>query len=190
METFIASPADMWSVWKLTYDVYLEEGYCQPNDSGILQHYPHLDNIPETTVFCTKDDDGILQGTNSLTKDGPRGLHTEICFPEETAAVRYECYQNNLILGASWRIVTSPNNRGKCRVLMDLLSTSYAFLIQESAINVCLFTFNPKHVDTYKKLFDIKVIAGPKEDVSVVGAPAVLMLGEVWRQTVRWDRKK
>ena len=116
METFIASPADMWSVWKLTYDVYLEEGYCQPNDSGILQHYPHLDNIPETTVFCTKDDDGILQGTNSLTKDGPRGLHTEICFPEETAAVRYECYQNNLILGASWRIVTSPNNRGKTRV--------------------------------------------------------------------------
>ena len=98
------SREDFEAVWRLTHDMYVAEGYAEPQPDGLLRHYPHLDAIPETVVFLAEDEDGTLLGSNSYTLDGPAGLHVDDDFRDVVDAVRAECRATGKRLGAN----TSP----------------------------------------------------------------------------------
>ena len=59
------TPGQLWAVQRLTYRAYLAVELCQKNPNQRLEHYPHLDNIAETTVV-TAMAGGRLVGTVSI----------------------------------------------------------------------------------------------------------------------------
>jgi predicted GNAT family N-acyltransferase len=184
MEVRIATQADMSNVYKLTYQSYLKEHYCQENNKQELIHYPHLDNIEETTVIIV-DEDGKIIGTNTVTLDGPNKLHTDEDFSEETERVRQECLEKNKKLGCSWRIVTSSDNRNNKAVICLLFNKTVEIMV-DKAMDICLFIFNPKHLSFYHKIFGLELVTS--NVCKSVSAPGVLMIGEVNTIRKNWAK--
>ena len=110
----VSTAEEMDEVYKLTHDQYVKEGYIAPQPDGRLRHYPHLDGIPETTVLIAVDE-GRVVGTNTLTLDGPAGLHVESDSAFKTIASFYRiaAAASGTKLACSWRIVTHPEARNQ-----------------------------------------------------------------------------
>lgn len=164
--------AERREVYALTYRVYLSEGYCEPNDACELRHYAHLDRMPETTIFLARRG-GRLVGTNSLTLDGPAGLHVDGDFPEQMEEVRRECGQHQWTLAATWRIVTDPQYRNQITLLWELLGRTFCEAV-EQGVDVLVASFHPKHERFYRRMVGARII-GEAECEAVAGKPAVLM---------------
>ena len=146
-----ATEKEIKDVWRLTYDVYLKEGYCGFRRDGILRHYD-LDLIPETTVLVTYQD-SILQGTNSLTADGPRGLHVDYAFKPVVDEIREECYASQRKLAAAWRILTRPTNRQSLLIVLSLIDATIKKAIDVGVLTA-LFTFNPGFISISSPIFN------------------------------------
>ena len=184
MFTRKAQPDDMETVWRCTYDVYREQGYCDHDESGLLVHYPHLDGIDETTVYVVEDD-GEIVGTNSLTLDGQAGLHVDADFPVETGVIRKWCRHMDWKLGASWRIVTRPDYHRSIAAVSALFQETIRGIL-EHKLDVVLFAFNPKHARAYQRLLGLTVLANGWCDT--VSAPSVLMGGQTAMCEPKWRR--
>jgi hypothetical protein len=103
--------------------------------------------------------------------------------------VREECHAASLKLAAAWRIATRPQCHESTKVIKALLNKAFDFGVKE-AVQVCLFTFNPKHQRIYERLFGLRLLAGPRADGSVEGAPAILMRGDVSTMQASWAAHK
>lgn len=162
-------------VYRLTYKEYVAEGYVKPNGNEQLRHYAELDGIEETTVFGAYLD-GKLVGTNSLTVDGPMGLHVDHDFSDTVGRIRRWCRSRDLNLGASWRIVTDSSVRENFRILIELVRATVRKGC-ELGLHVTLYSFNPCHERAYRRFLGLETIA---RDVcrAAGGAPAVLMFGD------------
>jgi hypothetical protein len=128
-------------------------GYCDPRPDGKLIHYPHLDGIPETTVLVALLD-GQVVGTNSLTLDGPRGLHVDHDFKPACDAIRGEGRR----LAASWRIGTRNRVRQDARVVFGLIQATLRLGLQYG-MQTCVFTFQTRHERIYQKLLNLRTVA-------------------------------
>ncbi len=168
---------ELEAVWRLTYDAYVEYGYCAHQHDGMLRHYPHLDLIDETSVF-TAHIDGKLVGTLSVTIDGPQGLHIEDAYADIADTLREEAIITGKKLGASWRLATIPNVRSQGDVVKSLFE-SIAEEQLTLGIDILLATFNPKHERFYQRVLGFRKIADTRLDESVKGAPAVLLRGDI-----------
>ncbi len=179
---------DLEKVWRLTHDVFVAEGYAEPQAGQALRHYPHLDFIPETRVFMVEQFDGTLLGTNSYTVDGPAGLNVDADFVDVADAVRQECRSSTRRLGAAWRLATQPGCRDGLAVLMQLVSATLD--AGRHVADVVLYEFNPKHESFYSRMLGLRTIAGPREARRANGAPSILMRGEMPEMVARWERVK
>lgn len=165
----LADDCELDDVYRLTYDVYRCAGYCPPAYGMRLLHYSHLDRIPQTVVFGAFAEGGLV-GTNTLTRDGPRGLHVDHDFRAEADAVRRE----GRLLGASWRIVTRPEVRSARQIVLELIrATAHAMI--RGGIETLLFTFHPKHERIYQRLLSMTTLARRDAIGALANAPAVLM---------------
>jgi hypothetical protein len=176
---------DLEAVWRLTYERYINEGYCEPQADGMLRHYRSIDLIPETVVLGAFDGNELV-GTNSLTCDGPAGLHVDIAFPAEVKAIRDECLLTGILLGASWRIVTKKESAGQGDLVRGLINMSVD--IGSTIADVTMYSFNPKHENCYRKMLGLETIARRDNDPSVNGAEAILMRGDMDVMLRTWNR--
>ncbi|MCW8131588.1 MAG: hypothetical protein KIS92_14670 [Planctomycetota bacterium] len=175
------SEADMDAVYRITHDAYVVKGYCTPQPDGRLVHYPHLDGIPETTVYVAELD-GEIVGTNAVTLDGPNGLHVDHDFKDECDAIRAEGRR----LAASWRIATRENLRSDTRVVMALIQETIRFWVMND-LDTCVCTFNPRHERIYKRLLNMVTVATRFESVAgLSNAPAVFMRLDLANIPDRW----
>ncbi len=181
------SKEDFESVWRLTHDAYVKQGYCSPQPEGLLKHYLHLDTIPETSVFMAFDENDRLVGTNSLTLDNPAGLHVDDDFKDRADQVRVECLRTRKKMGASWRIATDETVHNQISIMLGLISATIDQGMRQ-CLDVLLFTFNPKHVCFYERMLGLKVIAEPRFGKAVKSAPAVLMRGDRTDVLNAWER--
>jgi hypothetical protein len=175
----------MEQVYRLTHDMYVKEGYAKAQPDGLLRHYPHLDNIPETHVFVVEEN-GQVVGTKSLTFDGPAKMHVDEDFPEEVEEFRRLSKATNKNLAASWRLVTHPKARNSLRIVVELINIT----MEEGSKNhmhLVLFTFNPKHEKFYEKILGLKTVA-TSENCDAVSAPGVLMKGDARYMVNKWQR--
>ena len=181
---------DYKAVWRLTYEEYTKCGYTDQSkvQDSCLQHYPHLDQIPETSVILVEEC-GKLLGTISVTEDGRFGLHTDEAFSEQTERIRDECAERGESLGASWRIVTSSAARQQLSVVKRLISSAIVNM-RERGLDVLLFTFHPKHERFYQKVLGLRTLAKVSAVGSVCENPAVLMIGQVVGIATRWEGAK
>jgi len=174
----VAQPCDMDDVYRITYDAYLDMNYCEYQSEARLIHYPHLDNIPETTVLVAIED-GKIAGTNSLTLDGEHGLPVDSDYKEECDKIRSEGRN----LASSWRIVTVDHDR---RVVMGLIAKTVEIALQ-LGVETCLFTLNPHHERVYKRLLNMETIANHSGSVhGLKNAPSVLMRLDKEACPLRW----
>ncbi len=178
------TPEALEPVWRLTHDAYVREGYATPQPDGLLRHFPKLDMIPETRVIGAFEGEELI-GTNSLTADGSLGLHVDETFPDLLREIRSECCILGLRLGASWRIATAERYRGNRHLVLGLIDKSVDVAV-EMGLDVVLFSFNPRHTRIYARLLDLETLCSPRPETAVVGAPAVLMRGDMDRILRRW----
>jgi hypothetical protein len=164
-------------VYRMCYQTYVEEGYCFYNPAGTYCHYPHLDTIPETSILLLINEKDEIMGTNSLTLDSPARLHVDEDFPEETEKVRQECKKEGKLLAASWRILVTDGLRLRLKGVKALIKATIE-LAFEKGVEVCLFSFNPKHENFYRKSLNLVTIAGPIPYEGAGGAPGILMRGD------------
>lgn len=173
-----AQPCDMDDVYRITYDAYLDMNYCEYQSEARLIHYPHLDNIPETTVLVAVEDREVI-GTVSLTTDSIHGLHVDSDYKAECDKVRTEGRR----LAAAWRLVTTDHDR---RVVMDLIGHMVHVGVS-FGVETCLFTFNPHHERVYKRLLNMETIANHSGSVhGLKNAPSVLMRLDKEACPLRW----
>ncbi len=171
----VESSFELDCVHKLTHDSYVERGYTTKQPDGRLIHYPHLDQSPNTTVLIALQSGHII-GTNSLTLDGPQGLHTDFDFKPECDQIRSEGRR----MASSWRIATCPKFRGETRLVMELIrATVHEFV--RLGVETSVFTFHPRHERVYQRLVKLETVARHDGIKHLSNAPAVLM---------RWDREK
>ena len=180
-----ATAADMDKVYRLTHDAYLEQGYCAPQPDGRLIHYPHLDGIPETTVLVAEEN-GQIVGTNSLTLDGPAGLHVDSDFKAECDRIRAEARAAGRRLGASWRIATRSSCRQVAVVVKSLIRETVSRFVADG-VETVVFTFNPRHERIYKRLLNMRTVARHGGTVhGLNNAPAVFMRWEMATCPDQW----
>ncbi len=141
-------------IGKLVYDTLVESGHISSQYNNSVDLYPHLNKIPETTILIAELKGKII-GTNSMTIDSPNGLHTDKFFKEETDFIRKT---ENKILGSSWRIATKREYRRNIRLFLDIVQNTF-FAAKEMNIETCLFVFDKKHEEFYKKLLDAETLA-------------------------------
>lgn len=160
-------------VHRVTHDSIVGAGYMAPQVGGRIISYPALDPSPLTTILIAVED-GRIVGTNSVTADGPLGLHTDVYFPAETDAVRQEGRR----LVSSFRIATDPGwcSRHGNALVLDLVKWTAFVAIHKYRFETMLCAFNPKHEVLYRRLLDATTIAR-REDLGhgEVKAGAVLM---------------
>lgn len=145
----------MPEIYALAHDTAVESGLIAPQKSGMLDLNPHLDGIKQTTVLIAKCEGEII-GTNTLTLDGPNGIHTDTLFPAETNELR-----KKHVLSSSWRIATHKKYRSDIRLISDLLKTSMK-TGREMGITDCLFIVNLRHAQTYIKALNAEIVATKK----------------------------
>lgn len=164
---------ELEDVYRLTYKCYVQKGYCKRNDSRMLIHYPHLDELSETAIFVVENEEGNLIGTVSTTRDNRYGLHVDEDFLQESDEVRKE----GRSLASSWRIAVDQEYRSQSRVARLLVDGSVAYW-HASNIETCLMTFNPAHEQFYARYLNCQTLSRKEGLHDLSNAPAVLM---------RWD---
>ncbi len=177
---------EMDQVYRLTHDQYLKEGYITPQPNGLLRHYPHLDWIPETTVLIAVEE-GRVVGTNSLTLDGPAGLHVECDsdFKAITDLHRIAAAAGGTKLASSWRIITHPGARNQLSTILALIGATIEEMCRRE-IHTTLYTFNPKHEQFYAKMLGLKPVAYGRCE-AIDSPPAVLMVSEYQDLYEKWQ---
>jgi len=168
---------DLHKVYKLCYETYYQEGYCPYDCSGLLCHYPKLDTLPETSILMIEDDMGNLIASNTLTLDSPAGFHVDEDFPEDVLVIRNQCHLENRKLAASWRIITASTIRNTRKVVFELIRKTINLGIVKG-VDWCLFSFNPKHEEFYKRYLNLERVGDIKICHAANNAPAILMLGK------------
>jgi hypothetical protein len=147
--------AELDAVHRLTHDSIVAGGYMLARPDGRLDSYPMLDASPLTTVLVAVCD-GTIIGTNSLTADGPLGLHTDLYFPTETNIVR----RDRRRLVSSFRIATAPamKDRHGYALILDLVKWTCVVATEAYAFETMLCTFNPKHEGVYARLLAARTV--------------------------------
>ncbi len=157
-------------IGKLVHDTLVESGHISSRYNKFVDLYPHLNKIPETTILIAELNGKII-GTNSMTLDNPAGLHSDKFFKEETDIFR----KQNKILGSSWRIATEHEYRKNIRLFLDLIQNTF-FAAKKMHIETCLFVFDKKHEEFYKKLLDAETIAEKIRNIEPeIDIPMILM---------------
>lgn len=178
---------DFETVWRLTHDVYVREGYADPRPEGILRHYPRHDLIDETIVLMAESEPGTLLGSISLTVDGPRGLPMDEDFKDEIDRFRAHCSGEDKKLGAYWRFVAQHSLEHETSVALQLIGASVEFG-RRVPLDEILYIVNPKHVGFYRRLLSLEPIGKTRGSHSVKGAPAVLLHGDRAHVLAAWAR--
>ncbi len=184
-QSLVVRPAgnhfELEQVYRLTYEAYVERGYCRPKPDGKLVHYPQFENISETTVLVALLQKQVM-GTVSLTLDGPLGTPMDSDFKATCDTVRAE----GLRLAASWRIVTQHSFRGQRQVVMALIGEVVRCAFEDFDLDTFLCSFHPRHESIYRRLLGMRTIARSEGTRGLHGAPAVLMRCDRAAVPSRW----
>ena len=174
-------------IHRLVHDAYVDSGYISPQPRGRLIYCPHLDLIPETTVFVAESA-GQIVGTSTLTLDGPAGFHLDDEYPDEVAAVRREVRS----LACSWRFALKAPTSQRVRVFLRLIRANQQFL-HAVRVQTCLFTLVAHFEPLYRRLFNAHLIASKplghactSKKLSMFGCRTVLMRWDAERCPRRW----
>jgi hypothetical protein len=168
----IQTRQDLVDVYKLTHDSYVENNYAPPHASLMLIHYPYFDHLRETEVLIARLR-GEIVGTVSYTLDGPSGLTVDEDFRERCNEER----ASGKRIAAVWRLVVDEKHRNQREIVTALIREVIVGL-RENNVRSAFFSVNPRHVNVYKKMLNMEIVAQKEITHGLRNAPAVLLLGD------------
>lgn len=164
------SREDRAKAYALGYKTYLEKGYIDANERGMLIN--STDAYRDTTVFNVWSKSGKLAGTATLIFDtNEQILPCEKLFTDEVNASKVmkgrSCEVSRLCIADDFK-----NSKEVLALLINymMIYATYVKNCQDTFIQV-----NPRHVSFYSKLLEFKKISDEKLNNSVKGAPAILL---------------
>jgi predicted unusual protein kinase regulating ubiquinone biosynthesis (AarF/ABC1/UbiB family)/ubiquinone/menaquinone biosynthesis C-methylase UbiE len=180
---------ELWEVYRLTHDCYVETGYIRSRPTGLLVHYAEFDHIPETMILVAVQGQEIV-GSVSFTVDGPSGFVIEKDYPEVCQQIREE----GRALADVWRLVVKKSCRAGQQVLMELVGETVRAL-RHMGVTTCFLEVHEKHEGPYRKLLNMVPVARRQgvEGLEKEHIPAVLLRLDEERLPERWKlgvRKK
>ncbi len=161
------------AAFRLTYQTYLEMGYCGPHPAELRVLPHHL--LPETLVFLARNERDLL-GTVSLIVDSPFGLPADALYREDLAPFRDQGLRlgevSSLAADSSYRFLLVAED-GKRRGVFWLLHQAVLAWAQRVGLDHLLITVNPRHAVFYERLYLFERFGEEKAYAAVQGAPAV-----------------
>ncbi len=130
-------------------------------------------------MIAAYEDDKVV-GTLSLTLD--QGLLPgEHLFPNEIGAVRHSTEGR---LGSLWRLAVLPESDAE--VVLGLMDEAFDCGISLMRLDRVICIVSPRHAPFYRRTCGMRRKAGPARDWKLLGAEAVLLVGEVADMFRRW----
>ena len=159
-------------VYQMTHEAYVKAGYFSEDASRLLIHYPYFDHIPETTIFVALLH-GKIAGSVSVTLDGINGFTVDEDFKSECEAIRLEGKPTATV----WRLVVEDSLRTRRTIVLSLINEVVQWLLK-AKVSTALFSVNPKHVNVYKRMLNMEVVAEKTNTEGLNNAPSVLLRGD------------
>lgn len=169
-------------VHRITYQAYLQRGYCRPRDDGKLLHYPEFETVPQTTVIVGTVN-GLIVGTVSITLDGPLGLPADHDFHLEMERFRTEGKR----MAGVWRMAVVDDCLQRAEVATSLIRAG-VHTVWDHHVDITISTFNPRHERLYARILNYRTVARTEQSDGLENAPAVLMrldtadMPEQWKE--------
>lgn len=144
----ITDPHDLFYSLKLVQDVYIQEGYLDPQKvSGpcrILKHH----HFEDTAVFAGKKDDEIVF-TVSLFPDSHRDLPMDTIYNDELEQLR----DSGRSIGEVGCLATHPAHRTGTQIIpmyCNKIILNYA--MEQLELDDLVITVHPRHAQVYKEI--------------------------------------
>lgn len=157
------SEADLQSAFKLLHDAYVEQGFIEPQPSGMRLIVQHA--LPSTSILVAKIENRVV-GTISVMRDTPLGLPMEKVFDLS------EIKKHGHRVAELSCLAIHPDFRRKMGGSIFFPLTLFAALFAEKNLGADGLVWNlfPHHADFYNAIFGSRNLL--KKSVEYLGAPA------------------
>jgi hypothetical protein len=162
-----ASLEELLSAYKLTHDLFVQQGYIQPHPSGIrLRRYEAL---PETATFVGRKPDQVVGVTTVVVDTGRFGIPANGPFGQEikdalTSQGRTVCEGTNWLVAPEYR---------RSAILGELMRASLAYAMYERCDDF-LACVSPGHAKFYEVL-GFELLGTERSYSRQIDDPVVLM---------------
>ncbi|MCK4625962.1 MAG: hypothetical protein KAV00_11670 [Phycisphaerae bacterium] len=142
--TRATSIEDFIKAYRLVHDVFVQQGYIHPDETGIRVR--PFEALPGTATFIAKVGDEVV-GVTSVVVDSPElGLPTDKAFKTEVDGLRGE--GRKICEGTNWLVADSHRNSA---VMTELMRCSYAHALAFGYSDF-VGTVSPGHAKFYNLL--------------------------------------
>ncbi|HHH76220.1 MAG TPA: hypothetical protein ENL03_04260, partial [Phycisphaerae bacterium] len=135
---------DLLAAYKLTHDVFVEQGYINPDVTGI--RIRPFEALAETATFVAKGREGIVGVTTVAIDSKDMGLPTDKSFAEELDSLRKD--GRIICEGTNWLV--APSHRSSA-VMSELMRCSFAHAVKNGCTDF-IGTVSPGHARFYNLL--------------------------------------
>lgn len=165
--------------FRLVHDVYVKEGYMDPQDSGLRVTPFSFLSTNKTFIGCKKNK-VIL--TVTFFGDSSYGLPMDSLYKEELDILRNE---GRKIYEVGALAVMAIEKLKFQRIVMTLFKVSLQYAWRHLDVDDLVIVINPKHRSFYEKVFSFRQIGTEKSYDYVKGNPAIAL-----RLDLKWDKKR
>lgn len=174
------TPEDLETAFRLLHDAYVEQGFIQPQPSGmrlILQHA-----LPTTSILVAKHDERVV-GTISVMRDTALGL------PMEKVFDLGELRKKGQRVAELSCLAIHPDYRRKMGGHIFFPLTLFAAMFAQRCFGVDFLIWNlfPHHADFYNAIFGSRYLSHESKDY--LGAPATAIQLDL-AETIHFARRK
>lgn len=173
---------ELEQAYGLVHNVYVQEGYADPNDSGIRVNLRYA--LPTTTTFVGKQGNRVVM-TMTLIGDTPLGLPMDMIFSQEL----YELRSKGRYIAEVGAFASDPDFRRRQQMAAFYTNKiMWTYAVRHLGVDDLVIAVNPKHEWIYKHLLLFESIAGLRLYNYVKDAPAIAMRLDLQTVIACWQR--
>jgi hypothetical protein len=173
---------ELEACYRLVHDVYVQEGYADPDPSGIRVNLRYA--LPTTTTFIGHAGRRIAM-TMTLIGDSPLGLPMDMIFSREL----YDLRKQGRYIAEVGAFASHPDFRRRQQAVGFYTNKiMWTYAIRNLGVDDLVIAINPKHEWIYKHLLLFERIGSLRLYNYVNDAPAIAMRLDLRTVVDRWTR--
>jgi len=174
---------ELEAAYRLVHDVYVEEGYADPHDSGLRVNLRYA--LPTTTTFIGSHDDKVVI-TMTILGDSPLGLPMDMIFSREL----YELRCQGRYIAEVGAFASHPDFRRRSQaVAFNTNKIMWQYAVRNLHADDLVIAVNPKHEWIYRYILLFEKISRDVKRYNYVNdAPAIAMRLNLRTAIPRWAK--
>jgi len=177
----LTNSRELFEVYALAHDYYVNKGYANPQADGILVQHPEFDLIPETRIFLAYFQEELV-GTISITLDGKKGLPLKKTYPNTYAVIQ----TGGRHMAESWRLIVKTSCPQPERVAEALLNKAAEQLLADHVQTCFLSTVPPEHIAVCRESLNTVLLVGNSLPRGTSGSSCALLRWDVENLPKHW----